>query len=233
MRCEDIDQLASAYIEGELSVEEEKALLEHIATCSSCQETVEMFRQIKTHMHCIDEITLPEGFHESVMNRIETATCITPEETKKASQYKVYKGLTYIATLAAVFVGGLFMLRSEKVPNDQTMRSSMTADSQMPQAAPVDANQPRAQKQEAGWDLAICVTELQSFEKELVEWAQTHGEKLLIEETQDEKVHYIRCQGNVQTLYDYLSPKENVRFIETKENQRVEETGFLIKVYME
>ena len=78
-RCDKYMEMASAHLDGELSREETRELLEHLEQCAECRrfyETIKMFS---------DETGVseaPEGFAEGVMNALR------PAEGEKAAPKK-------------------------------------------------------------------------------------------------------------------------------------------------
>ena len=139
MKCEDINKLASAYIDGELSKDESKALETHIDTCGECRETLMLFEQMQTNIDTLDDIVLPETFHHTLMKRIQEENKINQQENKLhkeisrsneqvktikvtepidqspqvmiAKNKKIaYRWIGYVATLAALFIGAIVMV---------------------------------------------------------------------------------------------------------------------------
>lgn len=68
--CDEIVELISASLDGELSADEQTALDEHIARCPACSALLDDLRAL--HMAAADweEVSAPAGFAEAVMSAI-------------------------------------------------------------------------------------------------------------------------------------------------------------------
>ena len=71
--CSEIKELLSSFIDKEVSQEEERLINEHLETCSDCAKELSELMELKYLMEKIgkEELEAPEGFAESVMNKIE------------------------------------------------------------------------------------------------------------------------------------------------------------------
>ena len=70
MNCEQMTLLMSAWLDGELSEQEEQQMKEHLEQCPACRELMEQLQALHTSFSDLEEIPAPEGFADSVMERI-------------------------------------------------------------------------------------------------------------------------------------------------------------------
>lgn len=111
--CDEMTQLISAAIDGELSCEETSALNEHLNTCSVCRVLFDDLRALNNAAVDTDGISAPEGFTQQVMDRIaanpaqEASVIPFPAKRKLPSAWKKW-ALT--AALFAVVVFGAYTL---------------------------------------------------------------------------------------------------------------------------
>ena len=102
MNCEQMTLLMSAWLDGELSELEERQMKEHLEQCPACRELMEQLQALHTSFSDLEEISAPEGFTDSVMERIarESKPKIVP--LFKRPQIRA---LGALAACAALFVG--------------------------------------------------------------------------------------------------------------------------------
>lgn len=71
MECQEVRDRFSSLIEGELNSSEEKAVREHLASCSECQKDFEKFEKTIRWLHSIGEADVPEGFLSGIHKKME------------------------------------------------------------------------------------------------------------------------------------------------------------------
>lgn len=71
MKCIEYSELISAYVDEMLSPQEEKKLMMHLKTCQACQKELEVLKQMQMMCHHIEEVSLPDKFHEDLMKRLK------------------------------------------------------------------------------------------------------------------------------------------------------------------
>ena len=71
MECEKIREKFSSLLEGDLNPSEEKALKEHLHSCSACRKDFETFKKTIHWLHSVDEVEAPEGFLVEIYQKIE------------------------------------------------------------------------------------------------------------------------------------------------------------------
>ena len=110
--CSEILELLSPYIDKELGIDEEKAVAHHIESCSECQKEYTELLELKKLMEEIskEEIQAPEGFAESVMNKIEEEK-IQPEVNGKIYSFmdNFFKKPWIPAVIAAMLLVAIYI----------------------------------------------------------------------------------------------------------------------------
>ncbi|NPV69283.1 MAG: DUF4349 domain-containing protein [Firmicutes bacterium] len=71
MRCEELRELLSAYLDGELNPEEAAAVESHLDTCPACAPEFADLRRTVELCHAVGEVDMPENFHSELMRKIE------------------------------------------------------------------------------------------------------------------------------------------------------------------
>lgn len=127
MNCNECIEKLSLYIDHMLNEEEEKALMAHLDLCETCRREYEALRDMVSWLGEIEEPTLPEDFHETLMERIKKEQKVVP---MKAKTFKWH----YPAGLVATFLVG-FLVFSTSISKNSSARSE-TAHEPMAMAAP-------------------------------------------------------------------------------------------------
>ncbi len=71
MECQEVRDRFSSLLEGELNSSEEKAVREHLASCSECQKDFEKFEKTIRWLHSIGETEVPDGFLSEIHKKME------------------------------------------------------------------------------------------------------------------------------------------------------------------
>ena len=71
MECEQVRDRFSSLLERELNPSEEKAVREHLASCSECQRDFEKFEKTIHWLHSIEEAEVPDGFLSEIHKKME------------------------------------------------------------------------------------------------------------------------------------------------------------------
>lgn len=101
MKCIEYSELISAYVDEMLSPQEEEKLMKHLKTCQACQEELEVLKQMQVMCQSIEEVSLPDQFHQDLMKRLKSE-----KQVKKTTQFKWQYGSALVATM---LVGMLFL----------------------------------------------------------------------------------------------------------------------------
>lgn len=67
MSCQIFEEMLSAYIDGELSLQDKEALGKHLATCDSCRGALSEIMSVKTAIQAVPLEEIPPGLHEMIM----------------------------------------------------------------------------------------------------------------------------------------------------------------------
>ena len=111
--CDEIAELISASLDGELSADEQTALDEHIAHCPACSALLDDLRALHTAAADWEEVPAPAGFTESVMSAIAAETVlekpdnVIPFVPKKAKHNYWKKWGISAAAIAIVVLGAV------------------------------------------------------------------------------------------------------------------------------
>ncbi|MBB4825240.1 anti-sigma factor RsiW [Sporosarcina luteola] len=85
-----------AYLDGDISREEERKLKEHLTECPSCKEMMDELQSAVSFLQLAEPVKAPEGFVSGVMDRL-------PKEKPKAGIHRLLRRHPLIAA-AAMFV---------------------------------------------------------------------------------------------------------------------------------
>lgn len=98
--CDRAEELLSLRLDGQLNVEEARALEEHLASCGPCQSLARDLDAIHSEMPLLIE-ELPEGFHQALMSRLESVPMELPAPKTRRTFFPA-KWLSIAALLALV-----------------------------------------------------------------------------------------------------------------------------------
>ena len=71
MTHEELEELVSAYVDSEVTPEEEKAIREHMEACTSCRSLYEEEKTIKERLHLLREtIPIPPDLDEKLIRSL-------------------------------------------------------------------------------------------------------------------------------------------------------------------
>lgn len=76
MRCEEIKELLSPYLENDLSTEEKESVSEHLGDCQSCKKELEGLKEMLLSLKKIPAIEPPPYFLEAVRMRLERSSIL-------------------------------------------------------------------------------------------------------------------------------------------------------------
>jgi hypothetical protein len=85
MKCEQIMEMLSPYIDGMTTEKENKAIVAHLESCSQCQTELENLRSFCAALQNLPTPELPEGFAEDLHKRLveENSPLLRPRDIKK------------------------------------------------------------------------------------------------------------------------------------------------------
>lgn len=102
MKCIEYKELISACVDEMLSPQEEEKLMMHLKTCQACQKELEVLKQMQMMCHDMEEVSLPDSFHEDLMKRLKSES-----QVKSLAKFK-FKWQYGGALVATMLVGVLF-----------------------------------------------------------------------------------------------------------------------------
>jgi hypothetical protein len=68
--CKQIQEMLSAFLEGVLSPDEERLVLQHLATCRQCSAVLEDLKKVAQLVQGLDDVEPPPWFTQKVMSQI-------------------------------------------------------------------------------------------------------------------------------------------------------------------
>lgn len=133
MNCEQMTVLLSAWLDGEVTAQEEVQLQEHLAQCPACRALFEQLQTLHTSFSDLEEISAPEDFAQGVMSRIEAERKPKIVPLFKRPQVRAMAGLAACAVLCIGF--GSFALNGGLKSSNTAMDAAPAAPAAMPESA--------------------------------------------------------------------------------------------------
>ncbi len=136
--CKEYAQSISEYLDGALNEKEQQLLLEHMEGCEKCRNYLAELAAMHDALSESEEIALPEGFHENVMNRVRAK--------KRAKKTMLWKRYAAVAACAAIVLVGAVRLmphfgadsaapETADMVGGAAMENGMAVEEEAPQAA--------------------------------------------------------------------------------------------------
>ncbi len=136
MKCNDerIQELIALYHDGSCSDSEKQAVEKHIETCKTCKEEFDLYADMAEAFN-LDDIDLPEHFHEDMMGRLKSEIHQADSPKKQAFyiRYKSYMNvaamLVFVILLSVVgLTKGNDWFESSYVSKDETAATESTGE---------------------------------------------------------------------------------------------------------
>jgi anti-sigma factor RsiW len=108
--CEDIRELLSARIDGELSEAESRKLDEHLGSCPACREELVELERVWRALEVLGDVKVPPGLEERTLARVLSAER-RPGAPSRRSRW-AYPLATAAAIFAILAVGSLLVMNS-------------------------------------------------------------------------------------------------------------------------
>lgn len=70
MKCNDIQDLLSPYLDGVLTSVENELISEHLKSCDACRQELEDLKEIINIMQSLDDVPLPEDFQDQIHEKL-------------------------------------------------------------------------------------------------------------------------------------------------------------------
>lgn len=111
MSCEEARMLLDAYVDVELSAEQERALMDHVSACDACRQEFEAAMLLKDALRDMDEeISVPLEAQAAWRKAVRA-------EAKHRSARKWMKGLYVVAAALVLVLGCTLMLKNDIFAN--------------------------------------------------------------------------------------------------------------------
>ena len=128
--CRDYEEQISAFLDGELSEPERGELMEHMAACRDCRQYFDDLTAIHKAAAAFEEIPVPEGFAERVMDRVRA---VEQDKAEKVIRFPRRRWAALAACCAFVLLGAWYFRYMGGV--DPTAAQKMVAADDMARAA--------------------------------------------------------------------------------------------------
>ncbi|MDF2533314.1 MAG: hypothetical protein K0Q65_2895 [Clostridia bacterium] len=115
MKCENIRELMSIYIDNEINEVDKAKFEKHIAQCPQCKEEYEILKDLVLECSEIDEVELPQGFREELHNKLVEAKANKPgklTQFMRGANWKPAAGAVAAVLILAISLNSLGSNRS-------------------------------------------------------------------------------------------------------------------------
>lgn len=107
MNCKDVQNLLSVYVDHECTITQKREIEEHIKDCKSCQVELEWLKLLISKVQELDEVDVPEGFHEDLMHRVHktknNSSKILPFKKRIRPAYSIVAAAFLLIVVFSVF----------------------------------------------------------------------------------------------------------------------------------
>lgn len=100
-KCEEFAPLLSAFVDGELTEEENAAVRAHLGECEDCRARLDEYAQLSGAMLALGEEDVPEGFTARVMDAVRAEKAAMPR-MKKPSAWRRWMPMAACAAIVAL-----------------------------------------------------------------------------------------------------------------------------------
>ena len=110
MKCENIKELMSMYIDNEINEVDKAKFEKHIAQCPQCKEEYEILKDLVLECSEIDEVELPQGFVEELHNKLMEAQANKPSKLTlfmRRANWKPAVGAVAAVLILAISINSL------------------------------------------------------------------------------------------------------------------------------
>jgi hypothetical protein len=104
MICRDIGKRLPAYLDGELSADDQKIVADHLAACASCRRTLEDMKKAQVLLRNLDEVEPPPFFEQRIMARIREDAASRGFLRKFFFPLHIKIPIQVVATFAVAFI---------------------------------------------------------------------------------------------------------------------------------
>lgn len=163
MKCNEICDKLSLYIDNELSNEEMLQMEEHLQSCENCQKELEDYKKLISVLQSLPEVEPPVGYCKRLHNKLlENSDQQTHKVTSKIKNINRFKWMKYgsiAAALVLVFLVaninnlGNMGMKAKSESYDMTAESPAEIKGSAPQAPPMAPQTEEAIPAEDGYDV--------------------------------------------------------------------------------
>lgn len=100
-KCEEFAPLLSAFVDGELTEEENAAVRAHLGECEDCRARLDEYAQLSGAMLALGDEDVPEGFTARVMDAVRAEKAAMPR-MKKPSAWRRWMPMAACAAIVAL-----------------------------------------------------------------------------------------------------------------------------------
>ncbi|MDF2591111.1 MAG: hypothetical protein K0S75_577 [Clostridia bacterium] len=153
MKCENIKELMSMYIDNEINEVDKAKFEKHIAQCPQCKEEYEILKDLVLECSEIDEVELPQGFMDELHHKLIEAQNNKPSkftQFMRRTNWKPAVGAVAAVLILAISINSLVgnnpLKQEQSLASPYADRSGGGTQYNMataPQAAPAPAEEPK------------------------------------------------------------------------------------------
>lgn len=138
MKCQNIRELMSMYIDNEINEVDKVKFEKHIAQCPQCKEEYELLKDLVIECSEIDEVELPEGFREELHNKLVEAKAAKPGKITqfiRRNNWKPAVGAVAAVLILAIslnYLGGGNLALNKSTEQAQSAPSAGAASGESP-----------------------------------------------------------------------------------------------------
>lgn len=135
MNCEKVLNLLSAYVDRELSPEEQRLVRAHLVGCRDCGAEYDALVALKQHLASLPSVEVPADFFAGVSARLDAEETLLPAPARRgpgASWYRYWPAAAAAVLALAVLVPGIRPVADAQVidPKSFFRQHSMTSAAQ-------------------------------------------------------------------------------------------------------
>jgi len=113
MNCNDVQQLLSEYLDGELPVEQQNAVRSHLAQCNACSAELKKYHTLRTRAASLPkEIAPPTHVWASIEQRIGTESIPQPGSIIHRESKAFWRNRLFAIAAMVLIVVGAFWIAS-------------------------------------------------------------------------------------------------------------------------
>ena len=124
MNCRDLEELLSAYADGELSRTQREFIEEHLSGCAACRETLADFQAAGRRLSSLREPMVSPDIKEATLSRIK-AVNVPPPKTGRRWLRPVAAAVAIVAVIVIMLVSQPWGMKSPEVMAASIVRNSL------------------------------------------------------------------------------------------------------------